>query len=141
MKSIYFPVKLKLQIDWSDLDYFGHVNNVSIFKDIQSSRVKYLDKIGLTKLHQETKTQPILASFKCDFKWPFLFPGQIIIQSRSNFIKNTSFGISYQITDDKNQISAEAEDIIVVYDFDKNKKRHIPQSIHIQIEKLESKTI
>jgi len=140
MTDIHFPVKLKLRIDWSELDFFGHVNNVSIFKYIQSSRVKYLDKISLTKLHRETQIGPILASCKCDFKRPLFFPGQIIIQSRVNFIKNTSFGICYQIIDDNSQISAEAQDIIVVFDFNRNKKVQISQKIRRQIEKLESKT-
>jgi acyl-CoA thioester hydrolase len=35
MEEIQFPVKLQLRLDWSELDYFGHVNNVSFFKYIR----------------------------------------------------------------------------------------------------------
>src|SRR5436190_12736871 len=96
-----FSVNLKLRIDWSELDYFGHVNNVAFFKYIQSARVNYWDAVGLTKSHQETNIGPILASCKCDFKQPLHYPGQVTILSRVDFIKNTSFGISHRIMNDK----------------------------------------
>ena len=138
--NLHYPVKLELRIDWSDIDSFGHVNNISIFRYIQSSRVEYLTKCGFTVLHIETGTGPILASCKCDFRRPLFFPGQIIVHSRVNFIKTTSFGIIHRIVDEQNQLSAEAQDIIVVYDFDRNKKVMIPQGIREQIEQLESRT-
>jgi len=36
-----FPSKLPIRIDWSEMDLFGHVNNVMYFKYIQASRVNY----------------------------------------------------------------------------------------------------
>ena len=140
MTEINFPVKLTLRIDWSELDTFGHVNNVSIFKYIQSSRVKYLDEIGMTKMHEEFKIGPTLASCKCEFKKPLFYPGEITIHSRVDYIKNTSFCISHQIIDDKNQLTAEAQDIIVLFDFNKNKKVQVPQETRSIIEKLENRT-
>ncbi|NWJ53001.1 MAG: acyl-CoA thioesterase [Bacteroidetes bacterium] len=139
MTNFDFPVKLELRIDWSELDTFGHVNNISIFKYIQSSRVEYLERIGLTKMHQQFKIGPILASCKCEFKRPLFYPGKITIQSRVEFIKNTSFCICHQIIDDKNQLSAEAQDIIVLFDFNKNKKVQLSHEIRGLIEKLENK--
>lgn len=133
-----FRVELKLRIDWSELDYFGHVNNVSFFKYIQSSRVNYWDKIGLTKSHRETNIGPMLASCKCDFKQPLFYPGQIIILSRVDFIKNTSFSICHRVIDDKGQIAAEAQDIMVMFDFNQNKKIAFPDDLKEKIEKLEN---
>lgn len=135
-----FPVKLQLRIDWSELDYFGHVNNVSFFKYIQSARVNYWDAIGLTKSHLETNIGPILASCNCDFKQPLHYPGQVTILSRVDFIKNTSFGISHRIMNDKGEISAEAQDIIVMFDFNRNEKVPFPKDLKEAIEKLENKT-
>lgn len=135
-----FQVELKLRIDWSELDYFGHVNNVSFFKYIQASRVNYWDQIGLTKFHRETNVGPILVSSKCDFKQPLFYPGQIRIQSRVDFIKNTSFGIYHRILDDKGQISAEAQDVMVIFDFNKNEKISFSKELRDKIEQLEKRT-
>lgn len=140
MKEKDFPVVLNLRIDWSDLDYFGHVNNISFFKYIQASRVNYWDRIGLTKSHRDTNVGPVLASCKCDFKLPLFFPGQITIFSRVDFIKNTSFSICHRIINEKGQIVAEAQDIIVMFDFNKNEKISFPKDLKESIENIENKT-
>jgi acyl-CoA thioester hydrolase len=137
MTEVNFPVKLQLRIDWSELDYFGHVNNVSFFKYIQASRINYWDHIGLTQSHLETKIGPILASCKCDFKQPLFFPGQITIFSRVDFIKNTSFGIFHRIIDENGEIAADSQVIMVMFDFNLNQKITFPKDLKEKIEKLE----
>lgn len=140
MTQITFPVQLDLRIDWSELDYFGHVNNVSFFKYIQASRVHYWDHIGLTQSHRETNIGPMLASCKCDFKQPLFYPGQVSIHSRIDFIKNTSFGIHHRLQNELNETVAEAYDIMVLFDFNSNQKVSIPQTLRTQIETLEQRT-
>lgn len=137
--EVNFPVKLSLRIDWSELDYFGHVNNVSFFKYIQASRVNYWDKIGITKAHQETNIGPMLVSCKCDFKQPLFYPGEITIFARIEYIKNTSFSICHRIVNNKGEVAAEAQDIIVMFDFNRNEKVNFPKELKENIEKLESK--
>jgi acyl-CoA thioester hydrolase len=117
-----FHVKLPLRIDWSEMDLFGHVNNVAYFKYIQASRVNYWEVSMLTKLFDEQKIGPILLSTGCQFIKPLFYPGNIIVESRIEFIKNTSFGIHHRILNDQGEISAEAHDVIVTYDFNKNEK-------------------
>ena len=132
-----FRVKLKLRIDWSELDYFGHVNNVSFFKYIQASRVNYWEQIGLTVSHMETGIGPMLVSCQCDFRRPLFYPGEVTIFARVDFIKNTSFSICHRIMDDKNELAAEARDVMVMFDFNRNEKLTFPQELREKIEKLE----
>ncbi len=140
MTEAVFPIKLPLRIDWSELDYFGHVNNVSFFKYIQASRVNYWDSIGLTASHRETHIGPMLASCKCDFRRPLFYPGQVTLLARVDFIKNTSFGICHRLIDDKGEIVAEAQDIMVMFDFNKNEKVPFPKDLKEKIEQLEGRT-
>ena len=140
MDSSKFSVELKLRIDWSDLDYFKHVNNVSFFKYIQAARVNYWTKIGLTSLHEKTNIGPILASCKCDFKSPLFFPGEVIIRSCVKDMGNTSFSIQHQLVNDNGKIVAEAIDIIVMFDFADNKKVVIPDDIRKSIRDFENRT-
>ncbi len=42
-----FPLKLRLRIDWSEIDLFGHVNNVATLKYVQAARVNCLEALGL----------------------------------------------------------------------------------------------
>lgn len=134
-----FHVRLSLRLDWSEMDMFGHINNVSYFKFIQASRVNYWETIGLTKLHGEMSIGPMLASTSCKFLKPLFYPGNIITEARIDFMKNTSFGIHHRILNEGGEICAEGEDVIVMFDFNKNEKLTIPSEIRNTIEKLEGR--
>lgn len=139
MTDVQFPVNLKIRIDWSELDYFGHVNNVSFFKYVQASRVNYWDHIGLTQSHRKTNIGPMLASSRCDFKRPLSYPGQITILARVDFIKNTSFSIIHKLLNEEGYVAAEAQDIMVMFDFNRNEKIPFPADLKEKIEDLEKR--
>ncbi len=134
-----FPVKLPLRIDWGEMDLFGHVNNVAYFKYIQASRVNYWEVSMLTKLFDERKIGPILLSTGCQFIKPLFYPGNIIIESRIEFIKNTSFGIHHRILNDRGEIAAEAHDVIVTYDFNKNEKVPVSEEFRRSVGVIEGR--
>lgn len=121
--------ELLLRIDWSELDLYGHVNNVAFMKYIQASRVNFWDTIGITQMHQETNIGPMLASTSCQFKKPLFYPGNIKIIAKVNFIKNTSFSFCHTIYDNQQDIAAEAEDVMVMFDFNKDEKVVTPDDI------------
>ena len=139
MPASIFPIQLQLRIDWSDLDYLGHVNNISFFKFIQSARVNYFNIIGLMEMHKEENLGPILASCKCDFKKEMFFPGNVCVKTRVESIKNTSFTVYHQLFNDNAEITAEAHDVIVMFDFSKNIKIPVPLSLRQSIEDLENR--
>ncbi len=86
-----FSLQLQLRIDWSEIDLFGHVNNLAILKYIQSARVNYLEQIGLMQMQAEEKNWPVLASLTSQFRKPLFYPGQVTVHSKVDLIKNTSF--------------------------------------------------
>lgn len=141
MTDTEFPLQLSLKIDWSDLDYFRHVNNISYFRYIQTARVNYMEHIGLVESYSTEKKGPIVASCKCDFIQPLFYPGGITIRSRINFIKKTSFGIYHQILNDKGEVAAEAQDVMVMFDFEENGKTPVTDELREVIEQLENRHI
>ena len=80
-------IKLDLRIDWSEIDLFGHINNVAILKYVQAARVNYLEMIGLMQSKAELQIGPILASTSCQFRKPLFYPGQVTIYSNVDSIK------------------------------------------------------
>jgi acyl-CoA thioester hydrolase len=134
-----FHVKLPLRIDWSEMDLFGHVNNVAYFKYVQAARVNYWEVIGMAADFEATKVGPILLSTGCQFMQPLFYPGNIVVESRVEFIKNTSFGIHHRIINDKGELAAEAHDVIVNFDFNKNTKVPLAAKDRAAIETLEQR--
>jgi acyl-CoA thioester hydrolase len=109
-----FNTRLTIKIDWADLDLFGHVNNVVFFKYIQSARVNYCELIGLTSLDERDKLSFMVASSQCQFKKPLHYPGEICVRVRVDWIKNTCFQLVYRL-EKNNELIAEAQDVIVVF--------------------------
>lgn len=134
-------MKLELRIDWSELDALGHVNNLQIMKYVQSARVNYLEQVGISQLHAEQHVGAILASIHTQFLKPLFYPGKVSIFSRLDYIKTSSFKIHYEIYNDKNELAAEAQDILVYYDFDKKHKLSIPGDLRKKFEAVEKKII
>lgn len=131
-----YSTKISLRIDWSEMDLFAHVNNVAIIKYVQAARVNFLEKVGLMQSQYEDKVGPILASINCQFRKPLFYPGEITIYTSVGQMKNSSFELIHSIYDDQNELAADAKDIIVYYDFIKNKKLFIPQELKTRIQTL-----
>lgn len=135
----HFPVKLKLRLDWSEMDLFGHINNVMFFKYIQASRVNYWEHVGFMNRYFAEKIGPILVSSGCQFSKPLFYPDTITVEVRIEFIKTTSIGLHHRILNGKDEVCAEAHDVIVLYDFYKNKKVPIPEELKTAMEKSTKK--
>jgi acyl-CoA thioester hydrolase len=138
-EELHFPVKLNLRLDWSEMDMFGHINNVMYAKYVQASRVNYWEVAKFDGDYRTKKIGPLLLSTSIRFIKPLFYPGNITVQVRVEYIKNTSFGLHHYIINDKGEVAAEAQDVIVLFDYNKNEKVIIPDSIRQLIEHLEKK--
>lgn len=134
-----YSTKLELRIDWSEIDLFGHVNNLAIMKYVQAARVNYLEMVGLMQLQMEAKKGPILASTGCQFRKPLFYPGQVTVYSRIESIKNTSFQMEHGVYNERHELIAEAQDIIVFYDFENKVKLTISDELREKIAGLENR--
>lgn len=125
--------QITIRIDWSELDLFGHVNNVAFHKYAQTARLNYVDAIGLMKLHQTQNIGFMVAETNCQFKKELLFPGNINIQTQIDFVKNTSLALQHIMTNDIGELVAIARDVLVVFDFNKKEKVLIPEEIKAKV--------
>ncbi len=121
MQDSDFKLSLQLRIDWSEMDTYQHVNNVNFMKYMQSARVQFWEVTGLSKLYTETKKGPMLVSTKCDFKNPLFFPGNVLIKTKVEFMKNSSFGLYHKLYNDQGVLCAEGHDVAVCFDFNTDK--------------------
>ena len=120
------------------MDLFGHINNVAYFKYVQSSRVNCWELSGLAASFGTNKIGPILLSTACQFIKPLFYPGDIVVAVRVEFIKNTSFGLHYHILNQHGKVAAEAHDVIVMYDFNKNEKVAISDQFRKFVQDIEA---
>jgi len=116
------PIQLSLRLDWSEMDLFGHINNVMYAKYVQAARVQVWDLIGLAAHYTATNIGPTLAATSIQFKLPMHYPDTILLRSGISEIGNTSFRIQHQIFNGASQLCATAEDVVVTFDYNTNTK-------------------
>jgi acyl-CoA thioester hydrolase len=132
--------ELNIRIDWSELDLYGHVNNVMIFKYVQAARISYCETIGLDTLNDKTRPGFILAATNVQYRKKILYPGTIRIESHVEGIGTTSFRLTHHIYGEQNELLAEGTDVIVVYDYNKNEKMPVPDDVKQSIQEFEGNT-
>ncbi|APS38380.1 acyl-CoA thioesterase [Salegentibacter sp. T436] len=136
MESETYNLKLELRIDWSDLDMYKHVNNISFMRYMQSGRINFWEASGIYEMYENTNMGTMLVSTHCDFKKSLYYPGKAIVKTRIDFIKNSSFGLKHLILNDINEVCAEGKDVVVCYDFEKDNTFRIPEDLRTQLSKF-----
>lgn len=125
---------LTLRVDWSELDVFGHVNNVMFMKYVQAARLHYVEEIGLMELYRSGNIGFMVAETSCRFKKPLHFPGAVNLLTKQISAGNTNFVLEHHITNGDHELVAIATDALVVYDFTKHEKCPIPEEIRRQMQ-------
>jgi len=123
---IDFSTSITLRIDWSDLDSFGHVNNLAIQRYAQTARLTYMEAIGMMQHHADTGIGPVLASTTCHFRKQLFYPGQVTVRTAVEHLKTTSFHMRHTILDGAGACVAESQDVLVMFDYNKHAKLAIP---------------
>ncbi len=139
MSDYKFPAQIQLRLDWSELDLFGHINNVSYFKYLQASRLNYWEQLGLTDWYKEKGIGPLLASTRCEFRKPLHYPGKITVHVSVTEMRNTSFALYHQILNESGELAAEGYDIVVLYDYRKGEKFSLPEALRAQVASIEGR--
>jgi acyl-CoA thioester hydrolase len=136
MKAEVYKLELELRIDWSDLDMYKHVNNISFMRYMQSGRVNFWEASGIYKMYENTNMGTMLVSTHCDFKKSLYYPGKAVVKTKIDFIKNSSFGLKHLILNEADEVCAEGKDVVVCYDFEKDKTFRIPEDLREQLSKF-----
>jgi len=128
-----YKLSLSLRIDWSDLDLYEHVNNVSYMRYFQSGRVNFWEATSIYEHYKNSDQGTMLVSTKCDFKKSLFYPGNAIVKTKLDFIGNKSFGLEHVVLDDQEEICAMGKDIVVCFDFSKKQTIPVPDWLREKI--------
>lgn len=137
-----FPVVIELPVQWSDQDAFGHANNAVYFRWFESARIAYLDHVKLGDRMSHDGVGPILAHIECNYRKQVKYPDTIRVGARVIRIGRSSIGIEHKLwSKEHGGIAADGKSTIVVFDYDANKPRAVPDWLREAIEKLEGRKI
>jgi acyl-CoA thioester hydrolase len=137
-EPVRFPVSIEFDIQWADMDAFGHVNNARYFTWFESARVAYFAKIGL-RMDAPSEVGPIVAHIGCDYLSPVVYPARLVCAARVPKIGNTSFSMDYVLwpSGAPSEPCAKGESVVVTMDYRTMQKVRVPDELRRAIGALE----
>lgn len=139
MDASAFPVTVEIPVQWGEMDSFGHVNNTIYFRYFETARITYFERAGFTASMKRDGIGPILASTKCRFRSPVIYPDKVIVGVSAIEMKDDRFTMVYAVWSDAQQkIAADGEGLIVAYDYKANQKAQLPTAVREAITKIQT---
>jgi acyl-CoA thioester hydrolase len=134
-----FPVTISFDVQWGEMDAFGHVNNARYFTWFESCRSVYFIRIGL-RMNKPSSLGPIVARLTCDYLSPVVYPASLVAGTRVSQIGNTSFTMEYGLWNkgDPDHLVATGTSVVVLFDYTAQTKVRVPDEIRDAIAKLEA---
>jgi len=109
---------------WSDMDAYGHVNNVQFLTYVEEARVEMFQSVPLSGLDPSTSGILVAAS-EIKYLKPLLHRhAPVPIDVWVTQVRAASFSLAYEVHDD-DTIYARASSVMVPYDFGHERPRRL----------------
>jgi acyl-CoA thioester hydrolase len=136
-----YPIVIEIPVQWGEMDAFQHVNNVVYFRYFENARIAYFEKLDVIEFMTRKGIGPILAATSCRFKTPLTYPDTVLVAAKVTTIENDRFIMAYRAFSTKHQkIAAEADGVIVTFNYRENKKVSVPEELRRLIMEIENTT-
>ena len=110
---------------WSDMDAYGHVNNVVYLTYLEDARVDMLFGLGAKMGARALSAGVLVARHEIEYKRPLVYhPRGVDIDLWVGTIKGASFEIHYEVHDEST-LFARASSLLVPYDLTAQRPRRV----------------
>lgn len=113
MPRDHFRDWVSVDVRWSDMDAYNHVNNARYVTYLESARIHlFLQIVG--KDWQVVEEGPVLGSVTCTFRYPVEYPARIEIGTWISKIGKASFDMLHRMyLNDTDTLVCEAHSTVV----------------------------
>ncbi|NBC18508.1 MAG: acyl-CoA thioesterase [Bacteroidetes bacterium] len=120
----------QIPVRWGDMDAMGHVNNSRFFTYFEQARLEWLETLAPDDWRQGS-TGPILASAKCDFKRPVVYPATLDIAISVGALGRTSLPTFYvvRVEHEDETVVATGEATLVWIDYATGQPVPLPEAL------------
>ena len=112
---------------WSDMDAFGHVNNVTFLTYLEEARVDMLFvHAGNEAATEKLASGVVVARHEIDYKAPLVFRSDPLpIDTWVTNLGTSSFTLAYEVKDDDGPVYVRAATVLVPYDVKAGRPRRV----------------
>jgi acyl-CoA thioester hydrolase len=137
-----FPVIVRQEVVWGEMDSYRHVNNVVYFRYFENARLEYFRRLDWFEYEKQTGVGPILAATQARFRKPLTYPDTISVGARISAVSTDRCTMNYLLVSHRLQaVAAEGHGTIVTFHYPDGKKVLMPEDLRRRIEHLEAGTV
>lgn len=136
-----YSVKFSAPLQWGELDYYGHLNNVAYHRYFESARVAYLTELGVMKGAATVDGIALVVGWNsCRYFRPVAFPDTLQVGARVSAVGGEHCTLQYGLYSEQQQcLVATGESQSVTYDLETAQKVAIPERWLAGIQRLEGR--
>ena len=108
------PFSTPIELRFSDLDFYGHVNSVVYFSYLETARVRLFK--GFFQELTENHLFTLVVRAECDYRLPIMFGDELMVSVVMARIGTTSFDLEYRLHDGREKTYATARTTMVCFD-------------------------
>ena len=111
-------------VRFSDVDVYGHVNNVKYFEYYQEARIAFLLSLSGGGFDADSSMRQVVARIDVDYRRPILFrPEPYLVETWATRIGTSSYDLSCRIVDAEDELCSKAEVTLVAFDSSTQRSR------------------
>lgn len=118
------PFTTPVPVRFRDIDAFGHVNNAVHVSYLEEARVAYFEQVLSVDLGS---VGTVVASISVDYRRPIELDDELIVETTVPEIGTTSLTLDHELRVDGG-VAATATVVLVLYDYETDAPRPIPES-------------
>jgi len=131
---------------WSDMDAYGHVNNVQFLRLIEDARVVAFAAHGSDEGGSVVPTGLLVARSEIEYLHPLVYRTEpVAIDLWVTDIAGASFDMGYEVLDEGGSaaplVYARAETTLVAYDMDRHRPRRLTADEAARLEALRDRPV
>jgi acyl-CoA thioester hydrolase len=123
-------------VRFSDVDVYGHVNNVKYFEYYQEARISFIGSLSGQPYHGGSTHQQVVARIDVDYKRPILFRSEpYVVETWVTRIGTSSYALGCRIIDDGGTVYSTAEVTLVAFDTESGRSRPLSEEERARLER------
>jgi acyl-CoA thioester hydrolase len=133
--------RYECHVRFSDVDVYGHVNNVKYFEYYQEARIAFVLGLGDGLFDPESSLRQVVARIDVDYKRPILFRAEpYAVETRVTRIGTASYDLSCRIVDEEATVYSTAEVRLVAFDTGTGRSRPLTDVERQRLEAAQATT-
>jgi acyl-CoA thioester hydrolase len=122
-------------VRFSDVDVYGHVNNVKYFEYFQEARIAFILSLAGGLFDSGSSHRQVVARIDVDYKRPILFrPEPYTVETWVTRIGTSSYGLACRIVDEQGTVYSTAEVALVAFDVSTQRARPLTDAERARLE-------